>query len=218
MRALIIQHEESTPPGNVIDFLKLKNISYDIHFFKDGNMISFLNYDFYFILGGGLNVDQTGLYPWLNEEKKVIQELILSKKKLVGLCLGAQLIAEALKARVFRANLSEVGFFPVRLFGEIEPVTFLHWHSYQFELPQNATPLGESTYCQNQGYTVSDHILAFQFHPEADKEWLELASKSLNLPAPSESVQSREELLLGEKHLAKSRLWFFNKLDNFFKN
>lgn len=138
--------------------------------------------DLLIIMGGAMSVNDEALYPWLVEEKAWIRTYIAKQKPVVGLCLGAQLIANALGAAVRTHIRKEIGWWPV--FAIEQPIgqTFvfpstlcaLSWHGDTFDLPQGATLLARSAACEHQAYQYGQHVLAFQFHPESTPDNLKL--------------------------------------------
>lgn len=216
-KALIIQHEESTPPGSVIDWLNKNEINFEIYFFSQNKIINPEDFCFCFVLGGGMNVDQELDYPWLIEEKKFIKNWIDSNKQIVGLCLGGQLISEILGGKVFKAAQWEVGWYPVKMLQGCYELMAFHWHGYQFTIPDGARLLSYSEVCPNQMFKYGDNVLAFQFHPEANFKWVTDCSKSPNLPVSSESVQTREEIIEGLIHVHALETWFHHCLSQFLK-
>ncbi|MDX1612605.1 MAG: type 1 glutamine amidotransferase [Candidatus Thermoplasmatota archaeon] len=128
------------------------------------------------ILGGPMSVGDETTYPWLAAEKALIGEAIEEGLPVLGVCLGAQLIAEVLGGEVTRAEHREVGWHPVTLTGEAGkhralqdlPSSFqaLHWHGDTYELPTGATHLARSEACEQQAFAYQDHVLALQFHLE----------------------------------------------------
>jgi GMP synthase-like glutamine amidotransferase len=159
--------------------------------------------DMLIVMGGPMSVHDEHLYPWLTEEKKFIEKAIGKGKKVVGVCLGAQLIAEVLGAKVYPNKEKEIGWFPVKFMPENSELikgfpqteTVLHWHGETFELPQGSRHIAKSDACRNQGFTYMDHVVALQFH-------LEMTSDSLNVMIenckddlkPSKFVQSQEQI------------------------
>lgn len=133
------------------------------------------SYDFLIVMGGPMNIDEYSKYPWLREEKAFIRRAIEERKRVLGICLGAQLIASALGSRVTRNPEPEIGWFPVQstvpaehpigrfFYPEVE--TF-HWHGDTFSLPPGAERLAKSRACSNQAFAFEEHVLAFQFHLE----------------------------------------------------
>ncbi|SCY04553.1 type 1 glutamine amidotransferase [Desulfoluna spongiiphila] len=133
-------------------------------------------FDLLIVMGGPMGVADENAYPWLAPEKRFIKAAVAREKKILGICLGAQLLAEALGAEVTRNPHREIGWFPVtrdpalsdtRL-GEVFPqqAEVFHWHGDTFGIPEGAIPVGSSEACKNQGFFMDDRILALQFHLE----------------------------------------------------
>ena len=116
MKAVIIQHEVSTPAGSTLDWLQKNNINYkECKIFEKIEYPKLSDFDLLVICGGSMNVDQEDKFPWLKIEKKLIQDSLIAKKKILGLCLGGQLLAEALGAKVDRHKNSELGWQNIEL-------------------------------------------------------------------------------------------------------
>ena len=136
--------------------------------------------DWLIVMGGPMNVYEEDRYPWLADEKRFIREAIEGGRRVLGICLGAQLIASVLGARVYANPAKEIGWFPVRLteegqgspFFASQPPVFdaFHWHGDTFDIPTGALHLVRSDGCPHQAFSVSDRVLALQFHLEAVPE------------------------------------------------
>lgn len=126
------------------------------------------------VMGGPMGVYDEAIYPWLAEEKAFIKQIIAQNKPVLGICLGAQLIAEALSAKVKKNNQREIGFFPVAGDGEIFPAEFtaFHWHGDTFGIPDGAVHLAASAACKNQAFIYNGNVLALQFHLETTEDSL----------------------------------------------
>lgn len=131
------------------------------------------------VMGGPMSVTDDHLHSWLKTEKQFIKRCIDRKKKVLGICLGAQLIADVLGADVQPMPTKEIGWFPIRWaeaarqhpllnFLPVEQ-TVLHWHGDQFKLPTGALSLASSEGCSNQGFLLGDYVLGLQFHLEMTK-------------------------------------------------
>jgi GMP synthase-like glutamine amidotransferase len=133
--------------------------------------------DLLIVMGGPMGVFDEDAYPWLAAEKRFIKAAIDSGKTVLGVCLGAQLIADVLEARVFPNGHREIGWFPLRPSEEIArtslgPVfqrtaTVFHWHGDTFDLPEGAVPVGSSDACRHQGFMLGSRVVALQFHLES---------------------------------------------------
>jgi GMP synthase (glutamine-hydrolysing) len=139
-------------------------------------------YDAVISLGGAMHAHQEREHPWLAEQKQMLGRLLDAGTPLLGVCLGAQLVAEAAGAEVRRAPVPEIGWYPVeaeseaagdRLLGPLAP-SFMafEWHSYEFSLPPGATPLGRTEACL-QGFRLGAAAWAIQFHAEVARSDLE---------------------------------------------
>lgn len=142
-------------------------------FFESALLPPLTDIDFVIALGGPMSVNDEMQFPWLHDEKHFIAEAIKSNKAVLGICLGAQLIASALGARVYPSPEKEIGWFPV-LAEPVLPGTFVfpektnvfHWHGETFDLPSGALHLGTSPACQNQAFQVGDRVIGLKFHLE----------------------------------------------------
>ncbi|MBB3348471.1 MULTISPECIES: glutamine amidotransferase [unclassified Sphingomonas] len=140
--------------------------------------------DLLVVLGGPMGVYETAEHPFLAEELALLRARLAAGRPTLGLCLGAQLIAAALGARVYPGSVKEIGYAPVTLTAEgaASPLAalpagqpVLHWHGDTFDLPAGATLLASTDLYRRQAFAVGRHALALQFHLEADRieRWLE---------------------------------------------
>lgn len=162
--------------------------------------------DWLVILGGPMGVYDYDICPWLYEEKRCIEEALRLDKIIIGVCLGAQLIAEVLGAQIKKNRYPEIGWFPinisrgVRKFPTIshlpEKLTVFHWHSDTFDLPGSAVCFASSEACENQAFIYKDRVIGLQFHMESKKENVRLLSENCKEDiVPGKYVQSVEEIL-----------------------
>jgi GMP synthase (glutamine-hydrolysing) len=134
-----------------------------------------------FVLGGPIGAYEEAQYPFLNAELRFIEKRLAGKLPIFGICLGAQLMARALGARVYPAKAKELGWAPITLTetgqtSVLKPLAYgpvLHWHGDTFDLPQHATRLASTELCENQAFSFGTHALALQFHIEAEAKGLE---------------------------------------------
>ena len=132
--------------------------------------------DVLIILGGPIGVYETEAYPFLVEEIAAIAARLAARRPTLGVCLGAQLMAAALGARVAPGPGKEIGYAPVELttaalktpLAAIAGLSVLHWHGDAFDLPQGAERLASTKLCPNQAFRIGDWALGLQFHVEAD--------------------------------------------------
>ncbi len=146
------------------------------HLYLDSKLPKAADIDWLIVMGGPMGVHDEALYPWLKTEKKFIRDFIATGKRVLGICLGAQLLADVLGARVYRNAQREIGWFPVqRMPGNSTSALFaafpaeaevFHWHGDTFDMPDGATLLASSEACRNQGFILHNQVLALQFHLE----------------------------------------------------
>ncbi|MEO7143205.1 MAG: gamma-glutamyl-gamma-aminobutyrate hydrolase family protein [Bryobacteraceae bacterium] len=131
-------------------------------------------------MGGPMSANDD--LPYIHTEMTLIQEAAARGIPVLGVCLGAQLIAKALGARVYRNPQKEIGWFPIEwtgatrrdpLFtGFVEPETVFHWHGETFDLPEGAAWLASSAACRHQAFRAGENIYGLQFHVEATPEMI----------------------------------------------
>ncbi len=140
--------------------------------------------DLLIVLGGPIGAYEDGKYPFVGAEAGMLRSRLAARRPTMGVCLGAQLMARALGARVYPGPEKEIGFAPVQLTAEgrasclavFAHHPLLHWHGDTFDLPPGATLLASTRICVNQAYALGNYAIAFQFHPEAGapgfEQWL----------------------------------------------
>jgi GMP synthase-like glutamine amidotransferase len=157
------------------------------------------------VMGGPMSAWDDDKHPWLRDEKRLIDAMMRSGRPVLGICLGAQLVADVLGARTYRGDRPEIGWLPVEATREsaADPVgrqlpaafeTFL-WHADSFDLPRGAVPLARSAQFEQQGF-VCGSALALQFHLEVRADWVErIARRDAEQLVPSPSVQGLDAIL-----------------------
>ena len=139
--------------------------------------------DLVVVLGGPIGAYEEESYPFINDELRLLEARLAAERPTLGICLGAQLMARALGARVYPGPAKEIGWSPLVLTeaGRASPLrhlaaeqtSMLHWHGDTFDLPAGATLLASTPLCAHQAYAFGKHALAFQCHPEASTIALE---------------------------------------------
>jgi len=133
------------------------------------------------VLGGPIGVYESDSYPFLEAERAFIERRLAARKLTLGICLGAQLMASALGARVYPSGVKEIGWAPIELTAagresclrHLDGSDVLHWHGDTFDLPGGAVHLASTPLCKNQAFAIGDYGLALQFHAEAAGRSLE---------------------------------------------
>ncbi|WP_456384356.1 type 1 glutamine amidotransferase [Desulfolithobacter sp.] len=157
------------------------------------------------VMGGPMNIYEHDRFPWLQAEKEFLANVIEGGGRVLGICLGAQLIADVLGARVHPGAHKEIGWFPVfltpearetRIFGFLEPeLTVFHWHGDTFAIPEGSVHLARSEACQNQAFLYDDRVLGLQFHLESTPESVELITRHCQDELiPGIWIQNRSEI------------------------
>jgi GMP synthase (glutamine-hydrolysing) len=172
MRVLVLRHESFEHLGHFAAVLEENDAAYEYH--DLGEPLSPANYDAVIVMGGPMSANDE--LPGLRDELGLIERALKENVPLLGVCLGAQLIAKALGARVYRNAQLEIGWEPVWLTdaaktdalfeGMDSPETFFHWHGETFDLPAGAEWLAYSEKCQHQAYRYGRRVYGIQFHPE----------------------------------------------------
>jgi GMP synthase-like glutamine amidotransferase len=178
MKVHVLQHLPFEDLGNIAPNLKARGaqISYT-HFFNNQKLPVLDGIDLIIIMGGSMSVNDEEQLPWLKLEKQFIRNAIEREISLLGVCLGAQLIANSLGARVYRNPHKEVGWFPIRrvstpvgYFSLPKECLVFHWHGETFDLPEGSVQLAESDACRNQAFQIKRNVIGLQFHLETTPE------------------------------------------------
>ncbi len=181
MHIHIIQHVDFEGPAHIGKWITAHGHSRsETHLYRGDSLPAGTDFDRLVVMGGPMNIYEHDRYPWLVEEKRFIGRAIGAGKTVIGICLGAQLIADVLGGRVYAGPEKEIGWFPVTLtpearelglFGDVpERFTVFHWHGDTFPLPEGAVRLAASAACENQAFLYRDRVLGLQFHLESTPE------------------------------------------------
>ncbi|NEQ79609.1 MAG: glutamine amidotransferase [Moorea sp. SIO2I5] len=168
-------HQVLEQQGYHVTYIKAASVYLD--------RIDFLYPDLVIILGGPIGAYDESDYPFLKDELHIIEQRLAANLPTIGICLGAQLMARALGARVYPGGVKEIGWAPIELSyaGQKSPLNYLakehtavlHWHGDTFDLPDGATHLASSSKYKNQAFSWGECGLALQFHPEVTAAGLE---------------------------------------------
>jgi len=180
MRVHYLQHVHFEGPAAIEQWArKAGHLVTGSHLYQGDRLPDVDDFDLLVMMGGPMSVNDEREFPWLVEEKELIRRTMVLNRPILGVCLGAQLIASATGERVYRGPQKEIGWFPVRRVttkgvGAVLPATFtpLHWHRETFDLPEGATRLAETEVIPNEGFQLG-RAVALQFHIEATPESVE---------------------------------------------
>ncbi len=182
------------------------------------------DFDWLVIMGGPMNIYEDDKYPWLVREKSFIEEAIKNNKVILGICLGAQLIADVLGAKVVRNLYTEIGWFPIELLNEAKQtdlfnflpkqLTAFHWHGDTFELPQGAIRVARSEGCRNQGFIYQERVIGLQFHLESTRKSVQaLIENCKDELVQGKYIQTPDAMLSKEENFSSSNSAIFGILD-----
>lgn len=204
INAHVFQHVPFEGMGSMADWLDVKGAHVTFtHFFEKPFWPKVEGLDLLIVMGGPMSVNDEADFPWLRLEKEFVRNAISSGVAVLGICMGAQLIAQVLGARVHRNPQKEIGWFPVRgewhLAGAFRfPKRFLafHWHGETFDLPPHALRLAGNKACTNQAFQFGSRVVGLQFHLEATRENVQglLAHCGEELAEGGPYVQSKSAL------------------------
>lgn len=181
MNIHLLQHVDFEGAGSIAGFARRHGHTLTtVKMYKNSPLPEPDSVDALVVMGGPMSVNDESEYPWLTAEKKFISRLIEQKKPILGICLGAQMIASSLGARVYPGPEKEIGWFPVHLAPEAKlstatqnwpenPVVF-HWHGETFDLPAGSVRIASSDLYKNQAFIYGDRVIGIQFHLEMGEE------------------------------------------------
>ncbi|MEO0372392.1 MAG: type 1 glutamine amidotransferase [Pseudomonadota bacterium] len=180
MHLLVLQHERVEHPGVFRDFLRRDEHTWDAVELDEGESLPSLDgYDALWVMGGPMDVWQEEQHPWLRAEKAIIREAVLNREMpFLGLCLGHQLLAEALGGTVGPSKIPEIGVLDVNITdggalfkGMPTTIESLQWHSAEVtQMPKGAQVLASSPACAVQAMAWKDHAYGLQFHMELEAD------------------------------------------------
>ncbi|MDF2187378.1 type 1 glutamine amidotransferase [Paraflavitalea sp. CAU 1676] len=178
MRIHFIQHVHFETPGYLWEWaISQQHTTTFTKIYEAVKFPAINTIDLLVVMGGPMGVYEEEKHPWLKEEKAFIRSAIDAGVKVLGICLGAQLIAEVAGARVYPNKEKEIGWWPVRKVTNDKTLSMLasfpdefvtfHWHGDTFDLPAGAKHLFATEICPNQGFLINDRVAGLQFHFEA---------------------------------------------------
>lgn len=206
LRVVTIRHVEHESAGFIATWARAAMATYrEVLPFRGMEIPEEPDCDILVVMGGPMGVYDAHRYAWLSAEKRCIERVMARGAVVLGVCLGAQLIADVLGAPVRKNRVSEIGWFPIRkteaglrdrrMDAMPETISVLHWHNDTFDLPAGCLSLYESDGCANQMFISGSNTVALQFHLEATEQSLEqlIAGETATL-LPSATVMSAEQM------------------------
>jgi GMP synthase-like glutamine amidotransferase len=174
-------------------------------------------------MGGPMGAYDEDIYSWLHKEKIFIKESIGLNKKVIGICLGSQLLASAIGSNVYPNTEKEIGFFPVKKVGTHsvfdgfpETAMVFHWHGDTFDLPKNAQLIFSTDICPNQAFICNNNVLGLQFHIEITEQliqsWLIEGGDEFG---KSRYAQNKDSIIDGLKYIPTCNLLLDDLLNRF---
>lgn len=203
MRVHWFQHVPFEGLGSILPWLLQHDHTVHPHcLFNNAPLPDISAVDALIVMGGPMSVNDTADLPWLAAEKQFIGKMLAAGKPVLGICLGAQLIASALDAKVMANAEKEIGWWPLKShpngqdsFQFPERFEAFHWHGETFELPAGGTLLASSAACQNQAFQIGQQVIGLQFHlettPASAAALLENCAEDLS---PASFVQSAQQI------------------------
>jgi GMP synthase-like glutamine amidotransferase len=205
MRAHCLQHVAAEGPAYIAEWLAEAGHTFSItHLYNAEPLPDVSDVDLLVVMGGPMGANEDATIPWLAAEVAFIRAAIDAGVRVLGVCLGAQLVARALGAAVHPNPEPEIGWYPVRAvpnasgdaFTFPSEITVFHWHGDTFELPEGATRLASSEACANQACQYGDRVMALQCHLEATPVAVTgMVSVFGEHLTPAAYVQSADEIL-----------------------
>lgn len=195
MSVLVLKNIASEGPGTLIDFFQERGTYYKIVNCATEDIPGSKHFDTLVMLGGPMSVNEEDLYPYIRKEIALVKEFVAKGKKILGICLGAQIMAKALGAKVYPGPEKEIGWHDIELTDEgtrdrcmkelavysgpkagtgdfRTRVKVFHWHGETFDIPEGAVRLAKSELYPNQAFRYGEGAYAFQFHIEVRKEMI----------------------------------------------
>lgn len=223
LRIQVLQHVPFEDIGCIADWIHQNGhlVNYT-KFYESDILPALTQIDWVIIMGGPMSIHDEQEFPWLKKEKAFVKHAIAENKVVIGICLGAQLIADVLGGQVTKNEHKEIGWFPIEkventnLFQDFETsFSVLHWHGETFSIPKGATHLFQSKACKNQGFLYQNKVIGFQFHIEVTPASLwamaENCQSDIQLGLPY--VQSFEEITQNQAYIQKNNQLMFNLLN-----
>ena len=224
-RIHILQHVPYETPGCIETWIKERGYLYSsTSFYADETLPDIADIDWLIVMGGPMSVHDTTEFPWLTIEKKFINDAVREKKVIIGVCLGAQLIAEVLGSRVYKNSVKEIGWFPVTRNSSADNLSLLqkfdesevvfHWHGDTFDIPQGAVHGMSSDGCLNQCFIYNERVIGLQFHVEVTENLLQsIIANGVDEIIPDRYIQDEDQLRMGAHYIKRNNELMYSIMD-----
>lgn len=196
------------------------------HFFRDETLPAVDSFDILAIMGGLMNIYEHDAYPWLATEKAFIKQAIDAGKKVIGICLGGQLIADVLGGKVTRNPQKEIGWHRIDLTENGQKTSLLsgmprqmdvfQWHGDTFSIPPEAVHLASNPVCTNQAFLYRNHVLGLQFHLEYSRESIEkMLAHCADELVKAPYINDPDTIRAGYDKIPQTTEWLYAIMDRF---
>lgn len=223
MQIAILQHTTDSKPFYTTTWLEENNLPYRlVQTFKGEPIPQANEVDWLIVLGGSMNIDDEKNFPFLRDEKKLVEQILKSEKTYLGICLGGQMLARVLGASVRKHTDWEVGWHSVQIENKVlglknrpekEELFVMQYHQDTFDIPSGATAFAKNAITANQGFVAAGGLaVGTQFHPEATEGWV-FDCENDELPKGN-FVQTYQQMVEGLKHLPKQSNWYADVLSH----
>lgn len=227
LRIHCFQHVEFEGLGCILNWIEQNKHSLTYtRFYEDATLPNIADFDWLIVMGGPMGIYDEIQYPWLMREKKLIQGALAANKTILGICLGSQLLADALGDKVYAHTQKEIGWFELsptqqglehgfwdKAFNSSKRMVF-HWHGDTFQIPAKAKHLAFSACCNSQAFIYKDNVLGLQFHlevtPESLLDMLQHGEKEL---ISAKYVQSIAQIESRFEYIQANNEWMFALLE-----
>ena len=230
IRIHYLQHVPFEGPGCIKEWTEKKNHQLSVtRLYEEEVPPALSEIDWLIIMGGPMGIYDDQEYPWLTDEKRYLRKAVEKNKVIIGICLGAQLLANALGARVNPGKNKEIGWFPISktetgkasILFDVMPdqITVFHWHGDQFDIPPECLHLVKSEACPNQAFQYKDRIIGLQFHLEATADSIRgmIEHAGSELTGTSSFIQSQKTIFEGLNYCQQGNEIMFSLLDKLSK-
>ena len=215
MRAHILQHVPFEGPGSIATWLQQRDahVSTTPFFESSAALPKPDEIDLLVVMGGPMSVNDEATLPWLVDEKRFVHAMLQAGKPVIGICLGAQLIANALGARVYPGPRREIGWLDIegaavdaQRFALPPRERVFHWHGETFDLPAGATRLASSAGCLNQAFQWGERAIGLQFHLESTPQTVGAIVEHCRDELVSDIYVQSESVILAESAASYARI------------